>query len=67
MSNAVSPGLGLSICHKLVEAMNGHIGVESEEHKGSTFWFELPLKECASDLVSADYASNSDTTIGTAK
>jgi PAS domain S-box-containing protein len=56
-------GLGLSICHKLVEAMSGLIGVESEEQKGSTFWFELPLKECASDLVSADYASNSDTTI----
>lgn len=36
-------GLGLSICSKLVELMDGSIGVESEPDKGSMFWFTLNL------------------------
>jgi signal transduction histidine kinase len=36
-------GLGLYLCRRLIEAMNGRIWVESERGQGATFRFALPL------------------------
>jgi len=36
-------GLGLALCRRMVEAMQGRIGYDSTPGDGSRFWFSVPL------------------------
>lgn len=39
-------GLGLSISKTIVNKLEGQIGADSVEVKGSTFWFTIPYRTC---------------------
>lgn len=41
-------GLGLTICARLVQLMQGKYGVDSQPGEGSCFWFEIPMQRYAS-------------------
>lgn len=43
--NYEGAGIGLTLCKELVEKLGGEIWFESQYNVGSTFYFELPLRE----------------------
>jgi PAS domain S-box-containing protein len=48
-------GLGLAICKAIIELHHGTIAVDSEEGKGSKFWFTVPL---AADTVNVSQSNS---------
>jgi len=46
-------GLGLSICHRLLQLMDATIGVESQQGRGTSFFVALPANPARSDAAPA--------------
>jgi len=49
-------GLGLAICKRLVDVMQGQIGVLSQPGQGSCFWFEVPLQSATKEQLLSEAA-----------
>ena len=46
VSGIEGTGLGLAVCHELVEKMGGAININSEKGKGTVVAFSLPVERC---------------------
>ncbi len=47
-------GLGLTITKNLIEMLGGKIWLESEENKGSTFYFTIPVEEFKGQVLDSN-------------
>jgi PAS domain S-box-containing protein len=57
-ANAIrGTGIGLVVCKRLIESMNGAIGVESVVGQGSEFWVELDLSTAPQSVAFAGEVS----------
>ena len=45
LTNIKGTGIGLTITQKLIDMMDGTVGAESSEGKGSNFWIEIVLSD----------------------
>ncbi|MCF8302753.1 MAG: response regulator [Bacteroidales bacterium] len=50
-SYEVTPGLGLYICKNLIDMMKGELGINSEEGKGSEFWFTIKVTPSSPEVL----------------
>jgi signal transduction histidine kinase len=50
-SNTSRAGLGLSICHDLIQHLGGTINIKSSLGKGTSVWFAIPCKALEIDRL----------------
>ena len=51
-------GLGLALVRRMAQLHGGSVGVESEEGKGSRFWFEIPVNHAVVNSPAAPVQGN---------
>jgi signal transduction histidine kinase/CheY-like chemotaxis protein len=56
--NATGTGLGLVICKKLIQMMDGNISVESKLNQGSKFSFNVKIKAVGEKPIGEEIADN---------